>query len=144
MEIKVKEQVEKVYTYVAKDGRTFDDEKRCKDYEFFLDNIDNILKEFVFFRYDEKSNTIERVDEPRHRDFCFVKSNKFSRYVKFFDRHLWDHYFNHLDESGIYQYDLTNSYSGGNGWIGWRYIGKPETLKIVALILKEIESYEES
>lgn len=144
MEIKVEEQVEKTYTYIAKDGRTFSEEERCRDYEFFLDNIDNILKEFVFFRYDEKSNTIEQVDEPRHRDFCLVKSNKFSRYMRFFDRNSFDHYFNHLDESGIYQLDLSNSYSGGNGWVGWRYIGKPKTLKIVALILKEIESYEES
>lgn len=120
-------------TYVAKDGSRFDYEKDCQDYEFFLDHVNEILENIIFFRHDN----LKRISpiELGYYGYCYLKDDSYAYYHKFFERYAKKHeefsQLRKLDFVITAEAFYVLRYDSNWGYSRWRFLGNLEELKIL-------------
>lgn len=120
-------------TYVAKDGSRFDYEKDCQDYEFFLDHVNEILENIIFFSKDN----LERISplELGYYGYGYLKDDKYAYYHKFFEKYAKKHEeFSNLRELDYITDTETFyvlSYDERWGYSRWGFLGNLENLEIL-------------
>ena len=125
---KVEERTEIInIKYIAENGKSFESEKDCIEYEFFIKNKEKILSKIIFFREVEKNSFKEiSYSEIKPFDYCCLLDDTYIQYHKHFDNYaepcgIYD--LRCVQKKGIYYLDYSNAYSGGYGFNGWEFLG---------------------
>lgn len=129
--------------YVAVNGKEFDTQEECENYEYALEHIEDILSKIIFFKEKNGIFTQINIDKLGWFDYCYLIDDTYVKYHKYltwnvkYKNQLED--FHDIKHIGFYHRDYSNAYSGGYGSNGWYYIGTSEKIKLWENLRKALD-----
>ena len=105
--------------YKAINGKEFDTQEECENYEYALEHIEDILSKIIFFKKQNDTFTQIGIEELGWFDYCYLIDDTYVKYHKYlgwtvkYKNQLED--FCDIKRTGFYYRNYSNAYSGGYG-----------------------------
>jgi hypothetical protein len=129
--------IEEQIQYKAIDGTVFNRCQDCLEYEEYLAIKDEVMAEFKFYNYNEKTKQFLEIpkEELQLWSYGIAIGDKYEQYRKFLPKDFSD-----IRETyTLYKRDYSAGLSGGYGHNGWFKIGNREKSDILFNFFKDFK-----